>query len=100
MLDFNGDGVYELVWSGYPVDCTDGFRTIWKLELPRKGSFDMDFTFFHFRRKSIFWNVQLKPTIHPLKALGLASVGEGGVVNDLNTTQVSYNQMERNQQIL
>jgi len=50
----------------------------------------MDPTFIHFRRKSIFWNVQLKPTIHPLKALGSAIVGEGGVVNDVNTTQIAY----------
>ena len=27
--------------------------------------------------------------VHPIKALGLARVGEGGVVNDLNTTQVA-----------
>ena len=86
MLDFNGDWVYELMLSGYPVDCTDGFCTIWKLELPRKGSFDMDFTFFHFRRKSIFWDVQLEAVLHPLKALGLTRVSEGSVVDYVNTT--------------
>jgi len=51
----------------------------------------MDSTFIHFRRKSIFWQMQPKPMIHPLKALGLPSVGERRVANDLNTTQVAYN---------
>ena len=52
----------------------------------------MDLAFLHFWRKSILWHMQLKPMVHPLKALGSASVGKGGVVNDLNTTQVTYNQ--------
>ena len=46
----------------------------------------MDSAFIHFWRKSILWYMQFKPTIHPLKALGSASIGEGGVVNDLNTS--------------
>ena len=34
--------------------------------------------------------------VFPLKALGSASVGEGGVVNDFNTTQVTYNKWRQN----
>jgi len=54
----------------------------------------MDPAFIHFWRKSILWHMQFKPTVHPLKTLGSASVGEGGVVDDLNTTQVAYNRRQ------
>ena len=52
----------------------------------------MDSAFLHFWRKSILWHMQFKPMVHPLKPLGSAIIGEGDVVNDLNTTQVAYNQ--------
>ena len=86
MLDFNGDGVYKLVWSRYPVDCTDNICITWELELPREGGLDTDFTPFNIGRKSIFWDVQLEAVLHPLKALGLTRVGEGSVVDYINTT--------------
>jgi len=90
VLNFNSGWFSKLVRSGNPVNATDKLSILWELELTREGGCDTDPTFIHFWRKSIFWNVQLKPTIHPLKALGSTSVGEGGVVNDLNTTQVAY----------
>ena len=88
-MNFNSGWFSKFVGCGNPVDATDELGILWELELTREGGCDMDPTFIHFRRKSIFWNVQLKPTTHPLKALGSTSVGEGGVVNDLNTTQVT-----------
>ena len=91
VLNFNSDWFSEFVRSGYPINATEKLSILWELELTREGGLDMNPTFIHFRRKSILWNMQLKPMIHPLKALGSASVGEGGVVNDLNTTQVTYN---------
>ena len=50
----------------------------------------MDSAFIDIRRKSILWKVYLEAMVHPLKALGSASVGEGGVTKDFNTTQVAY----------
>ena len=90
VLNFNSYWFSQLVTIGNPVNATDELSILWELELTREGDLDMELTFIHARRKSIFWNVQLKPTIHPLKALGSASVGEGGVVNDIYTTQVTY----------
>ena len=80
--------------SGYPVNATDKLHILWKLELTTEWGLDMDLAFIHFWRKSILWHMQFKPTVHPLKTLGSASVGEGGVVDDLNTTQVAYNRRQ------
>ena len=91
MLDFDGDVFGKLVRSGYPVNATDELHVLWELELTREGNLDMNSTLIHFWRKSILGKVYLEAMIDPLKALGSASVGEGGVVNDLNTTQVAYN---------
>ena len=49
----------------------------------------MNSTFINSRRKSIFWKVYFKSMVQPLKALSLASVCEGDVVNDFNTTKVA-----------
>jgi len=43
------------VRSGYPVNATDELCIFWELELTREGDLDMDSTFIHFRRKSVFW---------------------------------------------
>ena len=91
VLDFDSDRFCKVVRSGYPVNATDEFHIFWQMELTREGGLDMDLTFIHFRRKRIFWKMQPEPMIHPLKALGLPSVGERRVANDLNTTQVAYN---------
>ena len=91
MFDFNSDWLSKFVRGGYPVDAADELCILWELELTREGGCDMDSTLIHVGRKSIFWKMQLEPTIHPLKATGSASVVEGGVVNDFNTTQVAYN---------
>ena len=50
----------------------------------------MDSAFIDFGRKSILWKVYLEAMIQPLKTLGSASVGKGGVTKDFNTTQVAY----------
>ena len=91
VLNFNSDWFSEFVRSGYPVNATDELCTLWELELTREGGLDMDSTFIHFRTKSIFWQMQLEPIIHPLKALGSPSIGEGCVANDLDAMQVAYN---------
>ena len=90
MLDFDGDGFRKDMGSGYPVNATDDLRIVWELKLTREGGRDMDSAFLHFWRKSVLWQVQLEPVVHPLKGLGLASVGKGGVVDYINTTQVAY----------
>ena len=50
----------------------------------------MDSAFIDFGRKSIIWKVYLEAVIQPLKTLGSASVGKGGMAKDFNTTQVDY----------
>lgn len=90
VLHFNRDRFHKLVGTRNPVDTTDEPCILWKTELSRERCFDMNLALIYFRRKSIFWKMYFKAKFTPFKALGFASVCEGCVSNNLNTTQVAW----------
>ena len=89
MLDFNSCWFCEGVGADYPVDSTNLFHVLWELELTTEWGSHVNSALTHIRGKSIVWKMQFEAMIQPLKALSLASVCEGDVVNDFNTTKVA-----------
>ena len=89
VLNFNSDRFFKNVGTGYPVDPTNTFCVFWELELPRERGFDVKPTFILTEGKGMVRKVHLEAKSSPIEALSPASVCEGGVVNDLNTSQVA-----------
>lgn len=89
MLNFDSNGFYKLVGTCNPVDTTNKFCIFCEMELSRERGLDMNTALTSAKRKSTFWKVYFEAKFTPFKALSPATICEGSVINDLNTTQVA-----------